>query len=110
MMKLAWDSKEQKARADGKYVRDHSSPLYHTARWNRLSRVWRQSHPLCEMCKQKGIVQEGEVVDHIVPMPICEEYFFDEGNLQTLCQKCNHLKGQRDKKIIEQWRLKKKKL
>ena len=30
--------------------------------------------------------------------------FYDESNLQSLCNQCNMLKGQSDKKIIAEWR------
>ena len=102
-MKLAWDSQQARDRCDGKYIRQKSDELYHSSRWTRLSRTWRMMHPLCEECKRKGIIKAGEVTDHIVPFPVCED-FFDESNLQTLCEKCNHDKGQRDKKLIQQWR------
>lgn len=100
---LAWDSQRQKDRAAGKYVREESDSRYHSARWARLSRAWRAAHPLCEECKRNGILTAGEVVDHITPVPVCQD-FFDESNLQTLCRQCNHLKGQRDKKIIQAYR------
>jgi len=109
-MKLAWDSKakalKDEARASGKYSREASCELYNTARWHKLSRAFRSDpkNALCVECKRKGIIQEAEVVDHIVPWPICEAFFFDESNLQALCKKCNHDKGQRDKTIIQQWR------
>jgi len=48
------------------------------------------------------------VVDHITPYPICKDYFFDRSNLQALCDECNHEKGQRDKKLIQEWKLKHK--
>lgn len=103
-MKLPWDTQRAKDRAEGKYVRDADCPYYNTARWHKISRVWRSQHPLCAECLKNGKFTEGEVTDHIVPWPICKDYFFDESNFQTLCQKCNHDKGQRDKKLIQQWR------
>lgn len=102
-MRLAWDSKERAAKADGKYVRERSSALYHTARWTRLSRIFRAQHPLCEECRKKGVITSAAVVDHIIPFPVCED-FFDRNNLQSLCETCNHAKGQRDKKLIQEWR------
>lgn len=103
---LAWDSQRTRDRNAGKYVRDADCPYYNTARWHRLSRAFRADprHCLCEECKKKGIIQEAEVVDHIVPWPICKDFFFDESNLQGLCKKCNNEKGQRDKQTIQQWR------
>lgn len=107
---LAWDSQRTRDRNEGRYTRERSDDPYHTARWTRLSRAFRAqpAHCLCEECKRNGIIKEAEVVDHIVPWPVCKD-FFDESNLQGLCKECNNLKGQRDKSIIQQWRLSKPK-
>lgn len=102
--KLAWDSKRTKARSDGAYIRERSADPYHTARWTRLSRVYRAAHPLCAECQRQGRITPATCVDHITPWPICQDNFFDEANLQALCDKCNHDKGQRDKAVIENWR------
>ena len=85
------------------YKRVRSSDEYHTSRWTRMSRAFRQDHPLCEICKSKGIIKPAEVVDHIVPYPVCGD-FFDSSNWQSLCSKCNTEKGNRDKKIIQEFR------
>lgn len=101
-MKLPWDSVTQ---ADGQRTTrwEPSDPRYHTTRWTNLSRRWRLAHPLCEECKRKGVIRAADCVDHIVPVPICKD-FFDESNLQSLCRECNNLKGQRDKAKIQRWR------
>ena len=101
-MNLPWDSKD---RVDGKqpYRWEHSDPRYHSTRWYKLSVRWRIAHPLCEECRKKGIIREADCVDHIIPVPVCED-FFDEANLQSLCRECNNLKGQKDKVLIQKWR------
>lgn len=104
-MKLPWDNPAKPEKSEGGYVRQRSADPYHTNRWTRLSRAYRANHPLCEMCKAKGIIKPATCVDHIEPWPICADRFYDLKNLQSLCDECNHLKGQRDKKRIEQWRL-----
>ena len=103
-MKLAWDSQRRRAKDDGKYVRSRSADLYHSARWTRLSRAWRADHPLCEQCRKAGRFVAAAVVDHIIPYPVCGD-FFDTGNLQSLCEDCNRAKGNRDKKLIQEWRI-----
>ena len=103
-MKLAWDSKKRIDSHDGRYHRVRSGDLYHTARWTRLSRMYRDNHPLCAECARNGRIVAATCVDHIVPYPICADFFFDESNLQALCDKCNHEKGQKDKKTINEWR------
>ena len=103
MTALAWDSKERKKLEVGGYHRERSDDLYHTFRWTRLSRAFRQSHPLCAECARNGRLKAAEVVDHIVPFPVCRD-FFDESNLQSLCADCNIAKGNRDKVAISEWR------
>lgn len=61
------------------------------------------SHPLCAECRRKGIIRQAEVVDHIVPWPICGD-FFDTSNLQSLCEDCNREKGYRDRPLIQKWK------
>ena len=102
-MKLAWDSKYRVEKHDGSYQREESDPRYHTTRWAKLSRRWRLMHPLCAECARKGLIREAQCVDHIIPAPICED-FFDEGNLQSLCNECNMLKGIQDRKTIAKHR------
>lgn len=102
-MVLAWDSKGRKEADGGGYQRERSNDLYHTYRWTRLSRAFRQSHPLCAECARNGRLKAAEVVDHITPFPVCRD-FFDESNLQSLCADCNIAKGNRDKVIISEWR------
>lgn len=85
--------------------RPRSSDLYHTYYWTRLSKAWRQDHPLCAQCLKEGKIQPAEVVDHITPYPICGDAgFYDRDNLQSLCQQCNITKGNQDKKRIQEWR------
>lgn len=81
-----------------------SGSPYHTYRWTKLSKAFRADHPLCAECNRKGIIRAATCVDHIIPWPICGDRFFDRTNLQSLCEKCNNEKGQRDKKRIQEWR------
>lgn len=101
-MKLAWDPKSRREKGDG-YDRPKSDSPYHTSRWTKLAKAWKVAHPLCEECKRKGLVVPAEVVDHIIPWPICED-FFDESNLQSLCAGCNTLKGIKDRPAIIKWK------
>lgn len=102
-VKLPWDSSTHAAKASGRYIREKSDELYHTARWNRLSHAFRDRHPLCENCRRQGFSVAATCTDHIIPMPLCRDFFFEESNLQSLCDRCNNLKGQRDKQLIDRW-------
>lgn len=101
MARLPWDIE----RDNRKYTRGApSASPYHTWKWARLSRAFRMEHPLCEECKRKGILRPSTCVDHIIPWPICADRFYDRSNLQALCEHCNIEKGNRDKRIIREWR------
>ncbi len=61
--------------------------------YKRYGRVWRQirkqhidSHPLCEACKQKGILTPADEVHHIIPLS--EGGTNEAGNLMSLCKSC----------------------
>ena len=67
-----------------------------SAEWNSLyrSKRWREprfrflaEHPLCASCGAPA-----SIVDHIVPHRGDESLFWDEGNLQALCQACHSRK------------------
>lgn len=103
MTSLVWDTKRRKAQESGGYQRERSDDLYHSYRWTRLSRTFRAAHPLCAECARNGRLKAAEVVDHIVPFPVCRD-FFDDSNLQSLCGDCNAAKGNRDKAVIAEWR------
>lgn len=81
-------------------TRKRSDDLYHTHRWTRASRVFREANPLCALCLTRDKYTPTEVVDHIIPSEVCED-FWDKENWQPLCRKCNNHKGRTtDKKII----------
>ena len=61
--------------------------LRSTALWTRVSRMYRRSHPNCELCLPASIVRSEEV-DHIVPLTEGGEPF-DEDNLRALCRPCH---------------------
>ena len=88
------------------YNRSASDPRYHLYRWEKESKAFRSDHPLCEMCLKKGIYTPAEVVDHIIPVAICKD-FWDSSNWQSLCKKHNAEKGNKDKKIIAEARKRK---
>lgn len=90
-----------KARGNNKMqIRPRSHDLYHTARWTRGSREFRRRFPLCVKCQQEGIITPTEVVDHVIPFPLCD--FWDKTNWQPLCRKHNIEKGNKDKRLLHE--------
>lgn len=81
-------------------LRKRSDDKYHSGRWTKESKAYRAEHPLCAMCQERGDITPTEVVDHIIPSQVCED-FWDQNNWQPLCRACNKLKGRTlDKKVI----------
>ena len=82
-----------------------SMPEYHTARWQRMRRVFLDNpqHIYCVRCKAQGRYTLAKVVDHIIPAEICGD-FWDTRNWQPLCVRCNMKKMAEDKKMIRQHR------
>lgn len=74
---------------------------YKTANWYRL-RYWQlKRSPVCEFCKEKGIVEPANTVDHIAPHKGDVNKFFDRNNLQSLCKSCHSSVKQRIEKTGE---------
>lgn len=63
--------------------------LYDTARWKRMRLAQLQREPLCRMCKQRDRITAATVADHEVPHKGDERLFFDDRNLQSLCNDCH---------------------
>ena len=61
--------------------------LYRSKRWRELRLRFLAEHPCCASCG--GIAT---AVDHVVPHRGDEPLFWDEGNLQALCQACHSAK------------------
>lgn len=101
-MQRPWISKSRPAGVEE--YRSHDN--YHTSRWTKASKVFKANHPICAECYRRGLIVPAEVTDHIIPWPVCED-FWDEKNWQSLCKRCNHDKGQRDKKLIQKYKLEK---
>ena len=82
-----------------------SRPEYHTARWQRLRKRFLEQpqHIYCARCKAQKRYSLAKVVDHIIPVEICGD-FWDESNLQPLCERCNRVKGVEDRKMIQEYR------
>ena len=83
--------------------RPRSRNEYHSRRWTVLSRTFRDAHPYCQRCMDKGILTPSEVTDHVIPVEI-HHSFWDKTNWQALCKRCNIEKGNEDKKLINEYR------
>lgn len=73
--------------------------LHQTHRWHEYSRNFlkRPENRLCRVCKEKGITEVAECVDHIVPYPVHPD-FWDITNHQPLSNRCHSMKTAIDRK------------
>lgn len=77
------------------------NPIYQTARWRKLSTIYREKHPWCKRCMELGDVTLAEHVDHIIPISEGGEVFVEE-NLQGLCVSCHNAKTRSDEVRIRE--------
>ena len=64
--------------------------------WQRESRRFLQTHPLCVMCAAQGRYIKATVVDHIQPHRGDPVLFWDRANWQALCKPCHDRKTGRE--------------
>ena len=78
-----------------KYKNENYSALINTTRWQRLRAEKLHRDPLCERCKQRGIITAAEEVHHIIPvesgcmLPEMTRLAYDAANLMSLCHRCH---------------------
>jgi len=69
--------------------------FYNTSRWRKLRLQKLTKQPLCEMCKERGIIRLANTVHHIKEISTgntpyeMEQLAFDYNNLQALCKDCH---------------------
>ncbi len=69
--------------------------LIQSTRWLHLRKWKLQEDPLCERCKQYGIVTAATQVHHIKPLErklppaLREQLCYDYSNLMSVCQECH---------------------
>lgn len=82
-------SEHEKAegRNDYKYRRNKDVHKRYGRAWKRIRDKYVKTHPVCELCYQKGIIVPVDEVHHIVPLS--EGGTHDPNNLISLCKSCH---------------------
>jgi 5-methylcytosine-specific restriction protein A len=75
--------------------RASASARGYDATWQRLRRMHLNANPWCVFCLEKGLVVEGEHVDHKLTIRERPDLRLDPENLQTLCAPCHNGRKQR---------------
>jgi 5-methylcytosine-specific restriction protein A len=63
--------------------------------WRKFASWWLTQEPLCRICKQRGVVSAGALVDHIVPLRAGGKRL-SKHNVQTMCRSCHKIKTDED--------------
>ncbi len=93
---LSWMHKKFVNRIKPK-PKEKQEPFYNTRAWkDKLRKDYITNNPFCEQCAKMGIIKEGRVIDHIIPISQGGAKR-DERNYQTLCDQCHNVKRGRER-------------
>jgi len=70
-----------------KYLRDPDTARRYGTLWRRVRTAYIRTHPLCELCEQRGRLRPAEEVHH--KLPLANGGTHDRDNLQALCKSCH---------------------
>ena len=71
-------------------------PFYNSKPWRTSSKVYRQEHPLCEVCLNFDQVVIAEVVDHLIPINELGSKLNNE-NFMAMCHSCHNTKSAKER-------------
>ena len=74
-------------------ARNYARKFYSSKAWEKKSKAYRKSHPLCERCLKKGIYTRSTCVHHKIHIDQ-DNYrdihiLFGDSNLEALCDLCH---------------------
>lgn len=70
-----------------KYERPYKSGERYGAEWRKIRNRYIQAHPLCEICRGRGLVVAATEVHHKIPLSRGGTH--DDENLMSLCKSCH---------------------
>ena len=74
-------------------IKAKQNRFYHTKEWRTMREViLKRDYYLCQYCKAMGLQNEGNVVDHVLPVEKFPEHMRDGKNLVTCCRDCHYWK------------------
>jgi len=92
--RLCPDHAKLEARRYEQQQRDPATARRYGRTWQALRAAFLTANPLCEMCLDAGKCVPAVLVHHRVPL--VDGGGNDEGNLQSLCQRCHSAHHARD--------------
>ena len=87
-------TESRKRREGDDLKRKDRQKVYHSAKWRRLANAYLASHPMCEMCAQRGVDRLAVDVHHRVSFTRFTglermAMAYDPKNLIALCKECH---------------------
>ena len=70
-----------------RYRRDPKTKKRYGRTWERIRKLYADTHPFCEDCYKRGIITPVEHVHH--KLPLTEGGTNDFENLESLCKSCH---------------------
>lgn len=70
-----------------KYERPYKSGERYGAEWRKIRNRYIKAHPLCEICRGRGLVVPATEVHHKIPLSRGGTH--DDENLMSLCKSCH---------------------
>ena len=61
-------------------------------RYRKLRRAYLDRNPLCARCQSEGRTVAAEEIDHVVPVEVAPDLFWDQTNWAGLCRACHERK------------------
>ena len=74
-------------------IKATQNKFYHQKQWREMrTMIFNHDYHLCQYCKARGQLTEGNIVDHILPVERYPEHMKDLKNMVTCCGRCHYWK------------------
>lgn len=80
-------------------IKAEQNKFYHSKQWKDFRQIiLNRDYHLCQYCKARGVIREGNIVDHVLPVERFPEKMRDLKNLVTCCNNCHYWKTRFEEK------------
>lgn len=74
-------------------IKAEQNHFYHSKQWREMrAMIFKRDYHLCQYCKARGNLTEGNIVDHVLPVERYPEEMKDLQNMVTCCGQCHYWK------------------
>lgn len=97
----AYSDKQYNKQVRHNKVNKPRAVFYASKEWRSMRhQVLVSQHYLCQSCKRKGIVKQGNIVHHIIPLEDDWNKRLDKDNLEVICQTCHNKEDSSKSKLF----------